>query len=152
VAFAHGSNFGAGVDLFAACRWRVAEETATFRLPGLAFGLVLGTRRFARLIGAEKARDILQGLRKFDAAEAQAMGFVRRILDRDRWETVIEEAAALARTLPDRSRRMLQEALDDGDHDRDMALLVRSASAPGIKSRLRTYLDAARESKLPLDR
>src|SRR5687768_16864540 len=47
VGFAHGRNFGAGVDLFAACKWRVAAPEATFRMPGLAFGVVLGTRRFA---------------------------------------------------------------------------------------------------------
>ncbi len=51
VGLAHGRNFGAGVDLFAACRWRVATAEATFRMPGLAFGVVLGTRRFAALVG-----------------------------------------------------------------------------------------------------
>ena len=47
VALAHGRNFGAGVDLFGACKWRLATPDASFRMPGLKFGLVLGTRRFA---------------------------------------------------------------------------------------------------------
>ena len=52
VALAHGRNFGAGVDLFGACKWRLAAPEASFRMPGLKFGLVLGTRRFAALVGA----------------------------------------------------------------------------------------------------
>ena len=55
VALAHGRNFGAGVDLFGACKWRLAAPEASFRMPGLKFGLVLGTRRFAALVGAERA-------------------------------------------------------------------------------------------------
>ena len=50
VALAHGRNFGAGVDLFGACKWRLATPDASFRMPGLKFGLVLGTRRFAALV------------------------------------------------------------------------------------------------------
>ncbi|MCR2153265.1 hypothetical protein NSX49_23710, partial [Salmonella enterica] len=45
VGLAHGRNFGAGVDLFGACKWRVSAPDASFRMPGLKFGLVLGTRR-----------------------------------------------------------------------------------------------------------
>lgn len=41
VAFAHGKNFGAGVDIFATCKLRYATPDATFRMPGLKFGLVL---------------------------------------------------------------------------------------------------------------
>ena len=44
LALAHGRNFGAGVDLFGACRRRYCTSAATFRMPGLKFGIVLGTR------------------------------------------------------------------------------------------------------------
>ena len=55
LALAHGRNFGAGVDLFGACRRRYCTSAATFRMPGLKFGIVLGTRRFASLVGREAA-------------------------------------------------------------------------------------------------
>ena len=64
VGFAQGRSFGAGVDLFAACKWRVAAPEATFRMPGLAFGVVLGTRRFAALVGTDTARSVLRGSRR----------------------------------------------------------------------------------------
>src|SRR5688572_30305656 len=45
LALAHGKNFGAGVDLVGACARRILSPDATCRMPGLRFGLVLGTDR-----------------------------------------------------------------------------------------------------------
>ena len=140
VAFAHGRNFGAGVDLFAACRWRIAAPEATFRMPGLAFGLVLGTRRFAAIVGRERAHDILSSLATFDAEAALAMGFTRRTAAAEEWPAVLDEAQRTAASLPAASRRLLQDALDAGDGERDMELLRRSASAPGLRERIAAYL------------
>ena len=47
LALAQGKNFGAGVDLALACGTRIAAPGAEFRMPGLKFGLQLGTRRLA---------------------------------------------------------------------------------------------------------
>jgi len=55
LAFAHGRNFGAGADLVAACSQRIAAPGSTFRMPGLRFGVVLGTRRLAARVGADRA-------------------------------------------------------------------------------------------------
>ena len=144
VGFAHGRNFGAGVDLFGACRWRVAAPGATFRMPGLAFGLVLGTRRFAAIVGRERAREILEGLVTFDAARAREIGFVTRVGAEDAWGAVLDEAVATARLLPAASRALLYSVLDGDTDAADMADLVRSASAPGLKERIRAYLDRNR--------
>ena len=140
VGLAQGRNFGAGVDLLAACRWRIAAPQATFRMPGLGFGLVLGTRRFAAIVGREKAREILEGLRTFDAEAAHAMGFVRAVAPHEEWPTVVAEAEATAASLSIESRRLLHQALDPGSDDADLAALARSAAAPGIKQRIRVYL------------
>jgi enoyl-CoA hydratase/carnithine racemase len=147
VGFAHGRNFGAGVDLFAACRWRIAAPEATFRMPGLGFGLVLGTRRFASIVGRDTAREVLEGLATFDAVRAKEMGFVRRIAPREEWPAILGEAAATARTLADESRAALHRALDPATHDADLADLVRSAAAPGLKARIARYLAAQRAAR-----
>jgi len=140
VALAHGRNFGAGVDLFGACRWRVATPGSTFRMPGLGFGLVLGTRRFAAIVGRERAREILEGLVTFDAGRAHDIGFVTRLAPEDAWAAVLDEAAATSRAIPAASRAMLYRALEGGTDEADMADLVRSASVPGLKDRIRAYL------------
>jgi len=75
MAIAHGRNFGAGADLFVACDVRVAAPGTTFRMPGLRFGLQLGTRRLAQRIGNEAARGVLAESRTLDADAALELGF-----------------------------------------------------------------------------
>lgn len=140
LALAHGKNFGAGVDLFGACMLRHAAPSSTFRMPGLKFGLVLGTRRFAAIVGADAARDVLTHTRTMTVEEAAAMGFVTCVQEPDEWEAGIEAALASARELKPAARAMLHEALAPHTADADMASLVRSAAEPGIKARIAAYL------------
>lgn len=142
VSFAHGKNFGAGVDLFAVCRHRVATADATFRMPGLKFGLVLGTRRFGDIVGNARAASILQEARAFNAAEALEMGFVHEVCEADGWDTVIASARSKATALDDLSRAALYDVLGPHQSDTDMATLTRSAAAPGLKERIARYLSA----------
>ena len=148
VGLAHGRNFGAGVDLFAVCKHRVCTADATFRMPGLKFGLVLGTRRFGEIVGREKAGSILQSTRTFNAEEAAAMGFVHALRDAARWSDEAAAAAGSVNALDPRTRADLYRVLDANRYDADMAELVRSASHPGLKDRIREYLkDSQRGSK-----
>lgn len=140
LALAHGRNFGAGVDLIAACRWRIATPDASFRMPGQKFGIVLGTRRFAGIIGVETARGILETARTFDATEAQAIGFLKGVSATEEWPSRMAQARDAAQSLPDTARRALYETLSDANADADLAALVRSASQPGLGERIRAYL------------
>lgn len=140
IGFAHGNNFGAGVDLLAVCRRRVATNEASFRMPGLKFGLVLGTRRFAAIVGKEKATDILSNSRTFAAPEARAMAFIHELAEREEWAQARATASATAALLPPASRASLYSVLSDLQADADMASLVRSAAVPGIKERIAAYL------------
>ncbi|GAB3684054.1 enoyl-CoA hydratase/isomerase family protein [Salinisphaera aquimarina] len=140
IGLAHGRNFGAGVDLFGVCRWRVATEDATFRMPGLKFGLVLGTRRFAECVGDQSAREILSSTRTFDAHEARDIGFVTDHVAQGKWNALLDTANA---DKPDPARALLSAALCREQPDTDLAQLVRSASRPGLKGRIAAYLDPA---------
>jgi len=142
VAMAHGSAFGAGADLFAACQWRIADAAARFRMPGLAFGIVLGTRRLAALVGTERARDLLGAVRTFDAAEACSIGFATRTSPQSDWGAVQREALDVAGRLPAASRAALRRALATDLDDLSLADLVRSAAVPGLKDRMLSYRQA----------
>lgn len=140
MALAHGRNFGAGVDLIAACARRVASADATFRMPGLRFGLVLGSRLFAQRVGSERARHVLQESQTFDATQAQAWGFLTGTHAQDQWPAVVEKAEAAATALsPEAAARLFRVTAED-HRDADLAELVRSASQPGLKSRIAAYL------------
>jgi enoyl-CoA hydratase/carnithine racemase len=140
VAFAHGRNFGAGVDLVAACKLRVAAPDTTFRMPGLKFGLVLGTRRFAAIVGTLEARRLLETAATFEADHAFHIGFVERVSAREQWQEIIADATARAAVLTPCARKQLYAALHGGHEDADLAALARSAAEPGIGKRIAAYL------------
>lgn len=142
LALAHGRNFGAGVDLFGACKWRVGTPDATFRMPGLKFGLVLGTRRYAALVGAERARAVLEQAATFSAEEALRDGFASRLAAVQEWPDIERQALETASALTCASRVQLYAALSTETPDTDLARLVRSAAQPGLKERVAAYLQA----------
>jgi enoyl-CoA hydratase/carnithine racemase len=139
MAFAHGRNFGAGVDLFAACNRRIGNGDATFRMPGLGFGLVLGTRRFAALAGSSWAREVLHDGITFDAGQAHSRGFVTTIAGQEAWPDLLAKARKAAYELTgDAAGRLFRVSRAD-TRDADMAELVASAARPGLLERLRDY-------------
>jgi enoyl-CoA hydratase len=139
VAFAHGRNFGAGVDLMAACKYRVATEDATFRMPGLKFGLILGTRRLAGLIGAEAAREIQQVAATFSSGRALELGLLNRICATAQWDQIIVEQCAAASALTPQARANLYRVLRTDTDEADMAALVCSIVGEGLRQRIADY-------------
>jgi enoyl-CoA hydratase/carnithine racemase len=140
IALVHGRNFGAGVDLVCACARRIADPDATFRMPGLKFGLVLGTRRFAQRVGQARARAILQGALTFSASEAVEMGFCERVAARDQWDAIAGGIVANASALSEPAAAALYRCTTNDTRTSDLAELVQSASMPGIKERIARYL------------
>jgi len=139
LALAHGKNFGAGVDIICSCSRRVATQSATFQMPGLKFGLVLGTRRYAERVGNSQARRVLQEGLAFDATEARAAGFLTGVAEQAEWPAEIAAATRAAEALPADVKARLFMATTADTRDADLAELVRSAALPGLKDRIRVY-------------
>lgn len=147
IALAHGRNFGAGVDLIAACNLRAAAPNSTFRMPGLKFGLVLGSARFARLVGTREAQRILETAATFDVERASANGFIERVVGPEQHADLIAEVRERVNALPAQSRALLRRALDTEQADTDLAALVRSACVPGIHKRIEAYLASSKKAQ-----
>jgi enoyl-CoA hydratase/carnithine racemase len=143
VAIAQGRTWGAGADLFAACELRLAAPDASFRFPGAGFGLVLGTRRLGARVGADRARNwVIEG-RQVDAREAAAAGLASAVLDMEPDEHPgLAQRPAVARV----TAAAVRGTTRDDHRDRDLAALVRSAAAPGLRARIAAYRDALRAS------
>ena len=142
LVLAHGRNFGAGSDLVCAGSLRVAAPGATFRMPGLRFGIVLGTRRLAHRIGADAARDVLATSRTFDADEALRLKFLTQVEAQSGWSALIAGARKAAGVLSQPATARLNEQTTTDTRAADMAALVQSASVPGLKERIRTFRDS----------
>jgi enoyl-CoA hydratase len=142
LALAHGRNFGAGVDLIAACGRRVGTPDASFRMPGLLFGLVLGSRLFAQRVGPERARRVLQVSQTFNAAEALEWGFLTDKVAQEHWGSILDKVLSAASALSPGAAAALFRVTAQDHRDADLAELVRSAAEPGLKARIAAYLGA----------
>lgn len=145
LALAHGACFGAAADLVSSCARRVAAPGTRFRMPGLQFGVVLGTRRLAHVIGAERARRLLEAPGSFDAKAALQTTFIHEILPQDKWADAIAAALASTETLPEWSQQALLGQTTNDTRDADMAALAASVARPGLKSRMTAYASSVRK-------
>ncbi len=147
LALAKGRAMGAGADIFCACSQRIAAPGAAFRMPGLAFGIVLGTRRLTARIGADAARAIQNETRAFDADEAKDIGFATGLAPEEDWPALVETATTAAKTLQPAATHALFNATARDTRAEDMADLVVSAAQPGLKARIQRYIEAVQRAR-----
>lgn len=147
LALVHGACYGAAADLVAACHWRVAAPGARFRMPGLGFGIVLGTRRLAGVLGADTARSLVLRASPFDSTEALETRFVQEIVTQDDWPAIIARTLDDTLTLSASAFASMRLRTTPDTRDADLAALVRSASTGSVKARITTYLKANRRAK-----
>src|SRR6266850_6831174 len=84
----HGACAGGGYELTLACDYRVASDDPATRigLPETTLGLIPawgGCTRLPRLIGAEKAAEVILNGKLYSAQEAMKLGLVDEIAPRD---------------------------------------------------------------------
>jgi len=88
VAAIHGASAGGGYEVALACDYRVASDDPATRigLPETSLGLLPawgGCTRLPRLIGAEKAAEVILKGKLYSAQEALKLGLVDEIAPRD---------------------------------------------------------------------
>src|SRR5438477_98402 len=112
VAVINGAALGGGLELALACDYRVASDTSGVSLgqPEVNLGLVPaggGTQRLPRLIGLERALDLILTGRRLNARRARRAGLLDEVVH----PTVLETAA---RRWAARSKRPLDRPLKPG--------------------------------------
>lgn len=143
-ALVHSMAFGAGADLVCCCHRRIATAESRFCMPGLNFGILLGTRRLTHRIGVDNALSVLTNTRVFDAQEALDMGYLTEIAPAGNWPERIEAAKHAGESLPgDYFGSMLNIVLPD-TRQADLADLEESVTAPGLVERILEYRDRMR--------
>jgi enoyl-CoA hydratase/carnithine racemase len=104
IAAVSGFALGGGCELALLCDMIVASESAEFGQPEITLGIIPGgggTQRLARVIGKQRAMELVLTGRRIDAAEAQRLGFVNVVAPRESWlEQAIELAEVVARRPP----------------------------------------------------
>lgn len=83
VAAVNGHCLAGGLEIALACDLRIASENASFGLPEVTRGIIPGaggTQRLPRLVGPERALDLILTGRRIDAREAERIGLVSRVV------------------------------------------------------------------------
>jgi enoyl-CoA hydratase/carnithine racemase len=90
---------GATLEAALAADMRIAADTATFSVDGVA-DIGACARRLARLLGEARAKDIVLTGRRFDAREALRLGAVTRVVEAARLADEAKAVAALIASRP----------------------------------------------------
>ena len=86
VAAIHGTALGGGLEVALACHYRVGVKSARFGLPEVKLGLLPGaggTQRLPRVVGVEKALQMIVSGDPIGADEALKAGLIDEIVDGD---------------------------------------------------------------------
>ncbi|MDA8213201.1 MAG: enoyl-CoA hydratase-related protein [Clostridia bacterium] len=117
IAAINGYALGGGCELALVCDLRIASEQARLGLPETGVGILPGaggTQRLPRLVGKAKAKELIFTGEIIDAAEAERIGLVNRVVPHGQLlETALEIAERIIRRAP-LAIRMAKRVIDLG--------------------------------------
>jgi len=115
VAAVSGFALGGGCELALICDLIVASETAEFGQPEIMLGIIPGgggTQRLARVLGKQRAMELVLTGRRINAQEAYAFGLVNQVAPKNEWlARAVELAQVVARRPPIAARLGKQAVL-----------------------------------------
>lgn len=96
IAAVHGYALGGGTELATLADFIIASDDAFFGLTEVSLGIIPGgggTQSLPRLIGRNRAKELIYTARRISAPDAQALGLVNHVVPR---EDLLPRAQALA--------------------------------------------------------
>ena len=104
IAAVSGWALGGGCELALTCDLIIASETAEFGQHEITLAIIPGgggTQRLARVVGKQRAMELVLTGRRFSAQEAHRMGLVNEVTKKRDWlDRAMEVAAVIARRPP----------------------------------------------------
>jgi enoyl-CoA hydratase/carnithine racemase len=114
VAAVSGWALGGGCELALLCDLIVASETAEFGQPEITLGIIPGgggTQRLARVVGKQRAMDLVLTGRRIGAREAERLGLVNEVAGAKEWLERALELAHRVATRPPIATRLAKQAV-----------------------------------------
>jgi enoyl-CoA hydratase len=125
IAAVAGHALGGGCELAMICDFIIAADTAKFGQPEIKLGVIPGmggSQRLTRAVGKAKAMEMILTGRTIDAAEAERIGLVARVVPHNRLfddaletaKTISEKSAPIAMLAKEAVNAAFQTPLDTG--------------------------------------
>jgi len=114
IAAVSGYALGGGCELALVCDMIVASETAEFGQPEIMLGIIPGgggSQRLARVIGKQRAMELVLTGRRVDAEEAHRLGFVNEVAGKKDWLDRAVELAQVVASRPPIAIRLGKQAV-----------------------------------------
>jgi enoyl-CoA hydratase len=117
IAAVNGYALGGGSELALACDFIYASENAMFGLPEISLGIIPGfggTQRLPRLVGINKAKEMIFTGKMVPAAEAAEIGLVNKVCAP---EVLMEEVFKTAKAIAAKGKvalRAAKQAINNG--------------------------------------
>jgi enoyl-CoA hydratase/carnithine racemase len=114
VAAVSGYALGGGCELALLCDMIVASETAELGQPEILLGIIPGgggTQRLARVLGKQRAMELVLTGRRIPAEEAYAMGLVNQVARKREWLAKAIELGQVVARRPPIAVRMAKQAV-----------------------------------------
>jgi len=131
VAVVQGTAAGLGAHLAYACDMVVASEEAGFLEPFLLRGIVVdagGAYLLPRLVGMQRAKELMFLAEKLPAVEAAAMGLVNRVVPASELDEAAEQLLTKLTALPTGALSFTKRLVNASfEHDRAGSFLVEAS-------------------------
>lgn len=117
IAAVNGYALGGGCELALACHIRIASDRAQLGLPEINLAIIPGhggTQRLPRLVGKAKALELICSGERVDAAEAERIGLVNRVVPHEELDETVGELAKQLASKPPIALRYCLEAVQQG--------------------------------------
>ena len=106
----NGFALGGGCEVVIACDFIYASENAMFGLPEINLGIIPGfggTQRLPRIVGKNRAKEMIFTGKMIPAADAQAMGLVNKVCAKDQ---LMNEVLKVAKIMVSKGKVSLRAA------------------------------------------
>ncbi len=117
IAAVNGFALGGGCEMALACDFIYASEKAIFGLPEINLGIIPGfggTQRLPRLIGANRAKEMIFTGKHLTAAEAREIGLVNKVFAPDELMAATTDTARLIAAKGKASLRAAKQTINQG--------------------------------------
>jgi enoyl-CoA hydratase/carnithine racemase len=114
IAAVSGYALGGGCELALVCDMIVASESAEFGQPEILLGIIPGggaTQRLTRVMGKQRAMELVLTGRRIDATEAARLGIVNQVAPAKKWLEAALELAEVVAARPPLAARLAKQAV-----------------------------------------